>query len=240
MVDACLDAGRGRFIRGGKIMVLIDEVAIAAGVGANDSVHTPFLHGHIFDDRLNGAGSFIPGVVGRHKAPCATFREPHPERYGIIFTEKLFVEIGRGTIAAVFIAVGKKMFQQRCGPPIPRVVALESLDERHRHRSIEEGVLPVTFLRPAPAWIAAQIRVWRKDDELVCMVIIFILRDVPHFVTFHCACLAENLRVPGFGHANPLRKYGRRDGWIRGPVGHSSHCFAMNSLDGTQPRDAEP
>ena len=63
------------------------------------------------------------------------------------------------------------------------MLTLQTFGEGNDHRPVEECILAVTLLVSAPARIAAQIGVWRSDDDSA-LLIFRTLEDVTRFVTF--------------------------------------------------------
>jgi hypothetical protein len=103
-------------------------------------------------------------VVGGHVGARAALDDTHPEGDGVVLAEESFVEVGRGMGAAVLVAVGEEVFEQRGRLPVLRVVALQAFDEGDRERAVEVGVFAVALLRASPARVAAEVCVGRADD----------------------------------------------------------------------------
>ncbi len=113
LVDAGVDGAGGSHIDVRIVFVLGDHVGERAGIGADDSVLAPLSHGDFFQDGVRGHGDAIPGVVGGHVSARAAVDHTHAKRDGIVFAEEAFIEVGGGAVAAVFVAVGEKVFHQR-------------------------------------------------------------------------------------------------------------------------------
>jgi len=118
------------------------------------------------------------------------------------------------------------MFQQRRGLPVFRIVTLESFDESHGHRPVEERIFTVALLGPAPARVTAQVGVGRAHDQAAA-VVVGALKQIARLVTFHRASLAEHVWVPSFGHADGLGENGRGKGRMRRKIAGSALGEAM-------------
>ena len=114
---------------------------------------------------MDGHGNHVPGVVRRHETARPALHPPHAEGDGIVLIKEPLIEIGGGAGAALFVAVGQEVLEQRGGLPVFGVVTLHALDERHGESPGEKRVLAVALLVAAPADVAAQVGVGRPDDQ---------------------------------------------------------------------------
>ena len=105
----------------------------------------------------------------------------------------------------ILIFVRQKVLQQRRSLPVLRIVALQALAERDRHRPVEKRVLAINFFAPPPARIARQIRL-RPPIHQNLAVVLRRLRDEPRLVSLHAARLLHQRRIPRIAHPRRLRK----------------------------------
>ena len=125
LVDAGVNGCSG-CLRHGRVGVMrAHHIAQRAGVGADDAVEAPILHHHIAQHGIGAHGHLVPCVVGGHHGVGVTILNRHAKRHSVVLVKEAVVEVGAGSIAAIFVAVCQKMLQQRRGHPCLRVVALQ-------------------------------------------------------------------------------------------------------------------
>ena len=108
--------------------------------------------------------------------------------------EKARIEVGGRTAAAVLVAVGHEVLDQRGGEPVVQVVALKAADKGDGHGSDQIGVFAVGLLAAAPAGIAGEVGIGSADDEASAVVA---LKDITRLDGFLVRCLLNEGRVPG-------------------------------------------
>src|ERR1019366_7340445 len=153
LVDAGLYRTRRAFGIGLVIVVLlgVDQIAQRAGIGADDAVQAPLLHGDFAEDGVHGHGDVVHGVIGGHVGTGAAFQHAHAERYGVVFAQQAGVEIGGRATAAVLVAVGQEVLHERRRQPVFGIVALQSLDHGDHHLAVEVRVLAEALFGSSPA-----------------------------------------------------------------------------------------
>ena len=195
LVHAGLDRPGGPVREIPVVAVGANHVAQRAGVRADDAVHAPDPDHHILDNGMDGHGNHVPGVVCRHETARPTLRPPHAEGDGIVFIEEPLIEIGGGAGAALFVAVGQEVLEQRGGLPVLGVVTLHAFDERHCESPGKKRVLAVALLVAAPADVATQVGIGRPDDQRTT-VVIGVLENVAGFVPLRGPNLMKDVGIP--------------------------------------------
>ena len=77
--DAGLDRRGRSLLHVREALVRGHEQVQCSAVGADDSIHAPFLDGNIPDDGLHRAGDVIPLIVRGHEAARAALFKAHAE-----------------------------------------------------------------------------------------------------------------------------------------------------------------
>ena len=111
----------------------------------------------------------------------------------------------------VFVAVGEEVFEERGGLPVFGIVALEAVDERDGHGSVEEGIFAVDFFAAAPTRIAGKVGLRTPEHENLALVF-WRLGDVASFVALDAGGLTNEIWIPCFAHTGGLGKLGGGDG----------------------------
>src|ERR1039458_8041368 len=119
----------------------------------------------------------VPCVVGRHVGAGAALHECHAERHRVILAQQANIEVGGGAVAAVLIAVGEEVLDQRSGLPVLGIAALNSLDQGRRQGAVEHRILTIAFLRAAPARVSRQVGVGRQQHQ-ERLGVLTVLKDV--------------------------------------------------------------
>ena len=95
---------------------------------------------------------------------------------------------------------------------IAGIVALHATDEGDGHAAGEEGVFSVGFLTAAPAGIAKDVDIRRPEGESEELFMLVVTNCLVVFCTGFggdgLAHSVDELRIPGGGHADDLRKIG--------------------------------
>ena len=208
----------------------IDHVRQRAGICADDAILPPFLDGDVFQNGIRSHRDSVHGVVSGHVRARSAFHHAHAEGYRIIFAQQPLIEIGGRPVAPILVAVGQKMLQQRRRQPVLRVIALQTLDHRHHHGPVEEGVLAETFFGAPPARVSSQVGIRRAHHQPAAVPGLFALENVACLVAFHAAGLANQLRVPRLAHADRLRELRGRDRRRPSPSAGSAQRQAVQAL----------
>src|SRR5665213_1296107 len=133
----------------------------------------------------------------------------HAKWNGIVLMQQPTIEIGGRSSTSIFIAIRQKMLDQRSGQPIPRIIALQSLDESNRHRTCQRRIFSIRFFAPSPAWIPGQVGIRSTHDEPATVKA---LKDIACLVTFLGGGFLNQTWVPCLPQAHWLRKLcGRND-----------------------------
>ena len=240
LVDAGFHRARRAFRIGLVIVVQlgVDHVAQRAGIGADDAVQAPLLHGDFAQDGVHGHGDVVHGVIGGHVGAGTAFDHAHAEGDGVVFAQQAGVEIGGRSTAAVLVAVGQEVLHERRRQPVLGIVALQSLDHGDHHLAVEIRVLAEALFGSSPARIAAQVGVRRPNHQAAAMRLLALL-DVAGLVAFHPAGQTNQLRIPGFTHADFLRELRGRDRHRPAPSTGAAQRQAVQSFGVTRPLDTE-
>ena len=129
-------------------------------------------------------------------------------------------------------AVDREMFRARHRQHVIRVVALQSLDERHAKRAAQERVFAVGFLAAAPARVAEDVDVRRPERQPaepfgVAVVFGGVIVELRAAFNADDVCfLMKQRRIPRGRHADGLRE-NRRIAvvWPRRATPRSNNCM---------------
>src|SRR5215831_17927636 len=95
----------------------------------------------------------------------------------------------------ILIAVGEKVFQQGGRLPVVRVIPLQSLDERGRHRAVEEWVFAIDLLAASPTGVTREVRLRAPKLENL-PIVPGRLRDKTRLEALHAGSLPNEVGIP--------------------------------------------
>src|SRR5688572_33428693 len=110
------------------------------------------------------------------------------------------------------------------------MVTLQTFCKGDDQCAIQVCVFPVALLVSSPARITSPISVWRPDYNST-LVVLGALKDVTSFVPFNLSDLAQQIGIPCFAKADPLRKGCARNRQRAAPFSWSTLRQSVNAFD---------
>ena len=214
----------------GERLVRRHQQAQPAAVGAEDPVEAPLLDHDLAQHRVHVGGGAVDGVVGGHHGARAALADRHLEGLRVVLAPQPLVEVRRRALAAVLVAVGEEVLQQRRRLPVARVVALQAAREGGRERADVEGVLAVHLLGAAPARVAREVGVGRAHDDPGA-VVLRALEEVARLLRLLRRHAPDELGIPGGAEAVGLGELRRRRRVAAAPVARPALRDAVVALD---------
>ena len=129
------------------------------------------------------------------------------------------------------------MLHQGGGEPVLGIVALEPFDHGGDHGAVEERIFAEALFGASPARVAAEVGIGRANHQAAAMEALI---DVAGFGAFDAAGFADEVRIPGFAHADGLRELGGGDGLGTAPSAGATEGEAVQTFDVASGMDAEP
>ena len=234
LMQAAAAAGRSE-----KRLVAADQQAQPAAVGAQDAVETPLANDDLLQHRMDVRGRAVDGVVGGHHGARAALAHGHLERLRVVLAPQPLVEVRRGVLARVLVAVRQEVLQERGRLPVAWVVALQTPSERDGQRASVEGVLAVDLLGAAPARVAREVGVRRAYDQAGPLVLPALV-EIARLLGLLGRDPPDELGIPRRAEAVGLRELRRRGGIAAAPVARPALRDTVVALDVRRADDAEP
>jgi len=147
--------------------VPLENVVDRPAVGGDVALEAPFVAQDLLQQRGAGAARLaVDAVVRAHHRRCLAFFHARLER-GQVSLPQIPLAHDRVKVMPVALgsAVRRKVLRRGNRLEDLRIIALQSLDERHPHGRGQVGILAVGLLPATPARIAEDIDVGRPHGE---------------------------------------------------------------------------